>query len=143
MYISETVRVRTASRPVVGRQTNQVSLENHIFEQYLSSPLARKLLFKLTTPVDGSTALERMFYSYRNANATQRDRIRYAVAHKMIDVFVNMTKTSRVRAIEKVFHHQPTVRTLVNTARSIAVHGLTVPQRFIAPLLVVWNITNA
>lgn len=143
MYISETVRVRTASRPVVGRQTEAVSFENHTFEQYLNSPLTRKLLFRLTTPVDGSTALERMFYSYRNADATLRDRIRYAVAHKMIDVFVHKTKISRARATEKVFHHQPTVRTLVNTARSIAVHGLTIPQRFIAPLLVVWNSTNA
>jgi len=143
MYASEGVRVRTACRPAVARQSHPIAIEGHVFEKYLSSRLVRKLLLKLTDQANGSTSLERLFYSYRNPAAARRDRIRYAAVHKLIDILVDRTRTSRDRAAEKVFHHQATVRTLVNTARSIAVHGLTVPQRFIAPLLVVWNITNA
>jgi radical SAM protein with 4Fe4S-binding SPASM domain len=42
-----------------------------------------------------------------------------------------------------LFHHPPTVEALTLTAKSIATHGLTVPQRYTAPLFVVWNITQA
>ena len=142
MYTQQAIRIRTARRPVVARQSQPIQIEGHSFEKYLRSPLIRKVLLRLTTQTDGSTLLERLFYSYRNP-ASLWDRIRYAPVHMLLDTFVDRTNTSRSRAAEKVFHHQPTVRTLVNTARSIAVHGLTVPQRFIAPLLVVWNITNA
>jgi radical SAM protein with 4Fe4S-binding SPASM domain len=38
--------------------------------------------------------------------------------------------------------HGPTVRGLVIVARSIAEFGLTVPQKFTAPLFAVWNFTN-
>lgn len=42
----------------------------------------------------------------------------------------------------KLFHHPPTVRALALTARSIGHYGLTEPQRYVAPLMVVWNITE-
>jgi radical SAM protein with 4Fe4S-binding SPASM domain len=87
--------------------------------------------------------MENIFYSYRNPSASLYEKIKYGPIHMAIDYFVAQTRIPPERAVEKVFHHRPTVRTLLNTARSVAIHGLLTPQRFIAPLLVVWNITNA
>ena len=42
----------------------------------------------------------------------------------------------------RISEHTSTVRGLVATARSVAEFGLTVPQRFSAPLFTVWNFTN-
>lgn len=118
-------------------------MEPHAFESYLNHPITRNVLLRLTSGPNGHTPMENIFYSYRNPDAAARHRIKYLPFHRALDYFVAKTRIPRERAIRKVFHHQPTVRTLVNTARSIAVRGLMAPQRFVSPLLVVWNITNA
>lgn len=143
MYTSDGTRIRTAQRPNIPKKTQSAPPTPHIFETYLQHPLTRKILKRLTTGPNGHTPMENIFYSYRNPNASWLEKAKYAPIHKAIDYFVAKTSTSGEQAAEKVFHHQPTVRTLVNTARSVAVHGLLVPQRFVSPLLVVWNITNA
>jgi len=53
------------------------------------------------------------------------------------------TGASREVLRGRVLGHEPTRRALVNTVRSIGRLGLTRPQRFAAPLLVVWNFTQA
>ncbi|MGB7620798.1 MAG: radical SAM protein [Terriglobia bacterium] len=143
MYTRDGARIKTAKRPNVPRRTQPAPPTPHDFERYLSHPLTRKILKQLTTGPNGRTPMEKIFYSYRNPDASLSERIKYAPVHKAMDYFVARTHTSPEQAVERVFHHWPTVRTLLNTARSVATHGLLTPQRFIAPLLVVWNITNA
>lgn len=143
MYTPHGTRIRTARRPNVPKLTPGAPSTPHAFEGYLRHPLTRKILERLTSGPNGHTPMEKIFYSYRNPNATIVEKIKYAPIHKALDYFVSRTGTSPERAVEKVFHHWPTVRTLLNTARSVAIHGLLAPQRFISPLLVVWNITNA
>jgi MoaA/NifB/PqqE/SkfB family radical SAM enzyme len=60
-----------------------------------------------------------------------------------MDAILCRTGANKEVLKKKLFHHPSTVRALALTARSIGVYGLTVPQRFTAPLLVVWNITQA
>jgi radical SAM protein with 4Fe4S-binding SPASM domain len=143
MYLRDGSRKRTALRPNVPKLTPDLDMEPHPFEGYLNHPVTRKILLKLTSGPNGHTPMENIFYSYRDPGAPTLHKIRYMPFHMALDYFVARTGIPRERAINKVFHHQPTVRTLVNTARSIAVRGLVAPQRFLAPLLVVWNITNA
>jgi radical SAM protein with 4Fe4S-binding SPASM domain len=143
MYTPDGNRIRTARRPAVPKLTPALQMESHPFEDYLSRPITRKILLRLTRGPNGHTPLENIFYSYRNPETRFLDRIKYLPFHKALDYFIAKTHKSPDLAAEKVFHHQPTVRTLVNTARSIAVYGLLAPQRFISPLLVVWNITNS
>lgn len=142
MYIPNGTRTRTAQRPNIIKLTQPLTLERHPFEDYLSSPVTKKILMWATTLSNGRTRLERIFTSYRNPQAPLGEKIKFFLLHKVIDFFVAKTKIPPERAAEKVFHHMPTVRTLVNTARSVATYGLMAPQRFVAPLLVVWNITN-
>ena len=143
MYLRDGSRKRTALRGNVPKKTPTLAMEPHPFEGYLNHPITRNVLLRLTSGPNGHTPMENIFYSYRNPEATTLHKIKYLPFHKALDYFVDKTRIPRERAIKKVFHHQPTVRTLVNTARSIAVRGLVAPQRFISPLLVVWNITNA
>lgn len=143
MYTKDNERIKTAPRHSVPKLTSPLNDEPHPFENYLSRPLTQRILHWLTTGPNGHTPMENIFYSYRNSQASRLERLKYAPIHRALDYFVAKTRTSPERAVEKVFHHQPTVRTLVNTAKSIAAYGLVAPQRFVSPLLVVWNITNA
>jgi radical SAM protein with 4Fe4S-binding SPASM domain len=69
--------------------------------------------------------------------------LKWALPHLVIDAGLRCTGANKETAKAKLFHHHPTVRALALTARSIARYGLTAPQRFVAPLFVVWNITRA
>ncbi len=143
MYNPDGSRTKTALRPSTPRLTQTYQHEPHQFEDYLNRPVTRKILRWITSGANGHTRMENIFYSYRNPSLSLFEKIKYSPLHKALDYFVAKTKTSPDRATEKVLHHWPTVRTLVNTAKSIATYGLVAPQRFISPLLVVWNITNA
>lgn len=142
MYTSDGTRINTFKRPQVSRKTQPAPPTPHAFEGYLRHPLTQRILMRLTTGSNGHTPMENIFYSYNNPAARWTEKLKYAPFHKAIDYFLGRTGYSRESACEKVLHHIPTVRTLVNTAHSIAVHGLVAPQRFASPLLVVWNITN-
>jgi radical SAM protein with 4Fe4S-binding SPASM domain len=43
---------------------------------------------------------------------------------------------------QRIAGHRSTLRGFVATARSVAEFGLTLPQRFSVPLIVIWNFTN-
>jgi radical SAM protein with 4Fe4S-binding SPASM domain len=114
------------------------------YELILGSALTRRLL-KSLTDVDGNgrCALEEVFDTYATPDAPLSKRVRYFIPHRVIDTFAKLTGADRQTLKAKVFGHRPTARTLINTAASIAHYGLTKPQRFVAPMIVVWNITQA
>ena len=92
---------------------------------------------------DGRCYLEEVFESYDRPDLTLWKRLKLAVPHRAIKLFRMRAGVNKETLKAKVLHHRPTARALVNTARSIAHYGLTTPQRFYAPLIVVWNYTQA
>jgi len=89
---------------------------------------------------DGLTALERILISYRNERGSRWEKLKYYPIHRFIDAMRGTTDVRTFR--ERLVEHIPTLRGLVVVARSIAEFGLTVPQKFSAPLFAVWNLTN-
>ncbi len=134
----------TARRPQVEKVTKPLNLDRHRFEDYLSNFFMRKFLGLIThRGADGQCYLEKALATYDLPELALLDRCKYALPHRVIELFRSRSGVDKEVIKEKVCHHLPTVRALVNTARSIATYGLTTPQRFVAPLIVVWNITQA
>jgi radical SAM protein with 4Fe4S-binding SPASM domain len=121
---------------------------HHPLEKYLRMRPVRWLLGRLTREGPAkdfpaawaTTALERAIFSYRNPQVPPHRRWRYWLLHKFIDRMRGEVDAETFR--KRLSQHVPTVRGLVVVARSLAEFGLTVPQRFSAPLFAVWNFTN-
>lgn len=121
---------------------------HHKLERYLRTRPMRWLLRVLSKERPdakfpaawATTALERAVFSYRNPAVGARRRLRYWLLHKFIDRMRGKTDAETFR--QRLSAHVPTVRGLVIVAKSVAEFGLTVPQRFSAPLFAVWNFTN-
>jgi len=92
---------------------------------------------------DGKCLLDRIFAKYGRADTSLLDKIKYAVPFALIDFVRKKAGATRERVVERVFDHIPTARALVNTARAVGNYGLMEPQTFSAPLMVVWNFTQA
>jgi radical SAM protein with 4Fe4S-binding SPASM domain len=134
----------TARRPPVAKVSPSPNIKPHKFEDYLARPVMQKFLGLLTRRNgNGRCYLEEVFERYDRPDQTLWERLKFAIPHRAIEVFRARTGVDRDTLKAKALHHRPTARALVNTARSIAKYGLTVPQRFSAPLIVVWNYTQA
>lgn len=116
----------------------------HVLEDILAWPLTRRVL-RVMTRLDstGTCFFERACENYNNPRLTSRERLKWRVPEALIDRALKRAKLDRDSMTEKLFHHQPTVRALALAGRSIARYGLSAPQRFAAPLMVVWNMTQA
>ena len=114
----------------------------HPLENWLSRDWVRLLLGKLSDDRPGRTGphLERAIASYGAVEVAAHERLMYWPIHKLIDrLRGDMT---REQLHSKLGGHPPTLRGIVATARSVARFGLTVPQRWLNPLFVVWNFTD-
>jgi len=136
MYVqNSTRRVRTFVRSQVEKKTAALPDPHHILEDILRNSSVRKLLRWMTVPGrDGKCFFERLCENY------DRD---WWLATKLINLGLRRAGLDKEVMKQKLFHHPPTVKALALTARSIAHHGLTAPQRFVAPLFIVWNFTQA
>ncbi len=138
------VRSCGSGRPAVQRLSPPAGVPRHKFEDYLARPWMRRALALLTRRNGaGGCYLEEVFETYGAPAAGLARRLRCAVPHLAIEIFRRRAGADREVLRDRVLHHRPTARALVNTARSIAHFGLTVPQRFYSPLIVVWNYTQA
>jgi radical SAM protein with 4Fe4S-binding SPASM domain len=133
--------------PTVQRQVRTIDKTyidmdyHHPLEDVLDRWLTRKLLGYLTRPRRGrATVLEQMLTSYRNPAAPLGQRVLYWPVHRFIDAMRGGVSAETFR--QRIVEHRATLRGLVLAARSVAEFGLRVPQRFSAPLFVVWNFTN-
>ena len=114
---------------------------HHPLEDILDTRWMQKLLGYVSKPrPSGKTMIEEILESYANPDVPLSHKIKYLPFH----LFIKRIKGSVADATfrEKIGQHISTVRGLVVTARSVAEFGLTLPQRFSAPLIVVWNFTN-
>ncbi len=135
--------VRRADDGDDGDTPQAIQLEfHHPLEDWLGRRPFRWLLGRLSRPDrHGQTALERIIRSYANPDAPGSDRFKYWPVHRFIDRMRGDVPPEVFR--RKLAEHSPTLRGLVVVARSLAEFGLTVPQKFSAPLFAVWNFTNA
>jgi radical SAM protein with 4Fe4S-binding SPASM domain len=116
----------------------------HVLEDILSSLAARRILGWLAAENRNDVSrFEQIFESYECSDLPLLERCKLALPHLAIGLSLKRAGLDKEAAKNKLFHHHPTVRALALTARRIAHFGLTAPQRFVAPLHVVWNITRA
>jgi radical SAM protein with 4Fe4S-binding SPASM domain len=114
---------------------------HHPLERWLGRDAVRRLLGFVSRRRPGrTTIIEEVLASYGNASAPWGQRVAYWPLHKLIDRLRGGVSMETFR--RRVSEHTSTVRGLVATARSVSEFGLTVPQRFSAPLFAVWNFTN-
>ena len=81
-----------------------------------------------------------MISSYADPEISLSEKILFWPMHRLIRRLKGSMTDESFR--KKVAEHSSTVRGIVVTARSLAEFGLTVPQKFVVPLIVVWNFTN-
>ena len=113
-------------------------------EKVLSKRGTQWLLRQLTRRGrDGSCALDNIFALYGRDSATLWQRIKYFVPFRIIELFRKKAGATHEQVVRRVCGHKPTVRALINTARGVGKYGLLKPQIFSAPLMVVWNFTQA
>ncbi len=145
MYLgSSNRRVMTYQRPQVEKRTASLPQSHHILEDILANGSVRAVLRWLTRPdAQGKCFFMRLCENYDNPTLDFWARWKWFVPNGLIDLGLWKAGLDRERMKEKLFHHAPTVKALTLTAKSIGHYGLTVPQRYTAPLFTVWNITQA
>lgn len=145
MYVQNSTRkVRTFQRPQVLKITAAVTEPNHLLEDLLSRRSVRKLLGWMTALEPGGRCFfERLCENYDRNDQPGLERLKWALWTRLINLGLRWARLDREVMKKKLFHHPPTARALALTGRSVAHYGLTTPQRFVAPLFVVWNFTQA
>ncbi|MFQ5927036.1 MAG: radical SAM protein [Terriglobia bacterium] len=145
MYVGTSKqKVTTYQRPQASKVTAALPNTHHVMEDILSKPSVRKVMLWMTRPDrNGRCFLQKLCENYDNPNLSTGERWRWALPHWAINQALKRAGISKETMKEHLFHHPPTVKSLSLTAKSIGTHGLTVPQRFTAPLFTVWNITQA
>jgi len=145
MYVeNSTRRVMTYRRDRVHKVTASLPRSHHILEDVLANSTVRKALLWMTRPgADGKTFFEKLCQNYENPQADLWTRLKWGFPSWIISLGLQRANLNKETMKQHLFHHPPTVRALTLTAKSIGTYGLTVPQRYTAPLFVVWNYTQA
>ncbi len=145
MYLeNSSCRVMTHKRPTVNRVTGSLAGSHDVLEDVLSRPVVQKALRWMTRrQADGESFFEKVCEHYDRPAADIATRLRWSLPNLIINLSLKRAKLDKQMMKEKLFHHTPTVKALALTAKSIGAYGLTVPQRYTAPLYVVWNVTQA
>jgi radical SAM protein with 4Fe4S-binding SPASM domain len=134
----------THPRPQVGRITAPLPQSHHILEDILAARVTRKIFVWMTRrDPDGKCFFMRLCENYDNPHADFWKRLKWSVPNRIIDLALWKANLEKEMMKQRLFHHHPTVTALTLTAKSIATYGLTVPQRYTAPMFPVWNITQA
>jgi len=122
-------------------------------ERLLNHPAVQRLLRWMTCQdPDGRSWLGRFFEAYADPGGpaplgTFRGRPlwrrpEFAIPWLLTEYVRRKTGSSRDTFRRRVFGNPATRHGLVATVRSVGRLGLTQPQRFVAPLMVVWNFTQ-
>jgi radical SAM protein with 4Fe4S-binding SPASM domain len=111
-------------------------------ERLLDHPAVQRLLRWMTCQdPDGRSWLGRFFKAYADGRLRWWN-LEFALPYSLTEYVRRKTGSSRETFRRRVFGNPATRHGLVATARSVGRLGLTQPQRFVAPLMVVWNFTQ-
>jgi len=112
-------------------------------ERLLDHPAVQRLLRWMTRQdARGRSWLGRFFAAYADGRLHWWN-LEFALPYSLTEYVRRKTGSSRETFRRRVFGNPATRHGLVATVRSVGRLGLTQPQRFVAPLMVVWNFTQA
>jgi len=113
-------------------------------EKLAGNFLARALMRYLTDR-DGRSRclLADIFAKYGSEDLKPSEKFKYFIPFQIIEYIGRKAGASRESVRDKILHHTSRARALINTVRGVGKYGLIQPQVFSAPLMVVWNFTQA
>jgi radical SAM protein with 4Fe4S-binding SPASM domain len=113
-------------------------------EQVLGRSSIRKTLRYISKKNgSGDCLIERILETYSRDDLPVGSRLKYALPHAIVDWLVGKSGGSRAEVRQALRTNPAYVRALTTTCRSIGEFGLMKPQTFSAPLIVIWNFTQA
>jgi len=126
------------------RRSGELMADAERIERFLGRrDVQRALAWMTKRRRDGGCLLGDFFEHMADGRVPLHRRAAFALPAAVTDWIRRQTGASRETLRTRLFGHVPTRRALVNTVRSIGRFGLTRPQQFAAPLLIVWNFTQA
>ena len=112
-------------------------------ERMLARPELQRLFRAMTAkPPGGRCWLERFFKAYADGSIRWY-HLEFALPYLLTEYVRRKTGARRETIRRRVLGNPATRRGLVATIRSVGHLGLMQPQSFVAPLMVVWNFTQA
>ena len=112
-------------------------------ERLLASPTAQWLFRRMTAKRPGGRCWLDEFFEAYAGGAIRWYHLRFALPYLLTEYVRKKTGAKRETLAGRVLGNPATRRGLVATVRSVGHLGLGQPQRFVAPLMVVWNFTQA
>jgi radical SAM protein with 4Fe4S-binding SPASM domain len=107
----------------------------------LENAISKKVIESALTPEDGKTRIEHILDAYGNKNFKLGQRLKYYPIIKLLDIVRRSFKRTPGEFKESL--KDPAIRKVILTSlRSLQKYGLSTPQSFASPLMVVWNYTN-
>ena len=112
-------------------------------ERMLARPELQRLLRVMTAKKPGGRCwLERFFQAYADGSIRWY-HLQFALPYLLTEYVRRKTGARKETIQHRVLGNPATRRGLVATIRSVGHLGLKKPQTFVAPLMVVWNFTQA
>lgn len=108
-------------------------------QSLLGSPFVQWNLKRLAkTDREGRSRIDNLMAAYTGEEKVRFTNIPY---YLMISLLPPIFKVKRAE-IEEIFSYPFYRKAINNVVRSVPELGLSAPQRFVAPILIVWNFTN-
>ena len=103
----------------MGKKEEVLKEQKHILERLLLNPKIQRAAGWLSRPVKGGeTLFERLMFSFDNPDAPLHDRVLFYPLHAVFEHMLEQHDADLDMVKFKLFQHRPTLRALVNTARS-------------------------
>jgi len=112
-------------------------------ERLLGRPLVQRLFRAMTARRDGRDSWLARFFEAYAAGTVRWWQPGFAIPYALTEYVRRRTGATRETFRTRVFGNPATRKGLVSTIRSVGHLGLGQPQRFLAPLMIVWNFTQA
>jgi radical SAM protein with 4Fe4S-binding SPASM domain len=114
-------------------------LGNYLIRNY---PVRDALRWMVERNERGETPLSRLFDHYVNGTADGGMRSPYFLPSLGLDGLNRISGIPKDYAIEKLFARKFVTQSIIHAIRSVAELGVTKPQHFVSPVLLVWNFTQ-
>ncbi len=120
---------------VVSRRRFDIVKTKFLLENAISRSIVRRALEE----VDGKTRLEKIIENY-GKDVPVLERIRDYPIYKVLDI-VRRAFNRTPEEFGKELRNLTVKKILLNAVKSLEKYGVTTPQIFVAPLMIVWNFT--
>ena len=115
---------------------------DRIADSLVATRPVREVLRRLVRENErGETPLSRLFHAYAQGGIPGK-RLRYMLPFAALDLGNRLSGITREYAVEKMYGRDFVSRSIIHAVRSVAELGISKPQRFVSPVLVVWNFTQ-